>query len=158
MVCFYSCTTVETIQTKNSFYITYHTNDTLLKNNLILVSRNKVSYYDSGAKLFRIIPINYKTNDFDDMHYFFTDDQIANNVKEGMVMYDIQISDNPRYDSTAFRVKKFFYQNKEWKPKSDMGWINVYFPDYSRAIEERKRKKLSEYIIQTIAKDSYTIQ
>ena len=153
-----SCSTVDSIHKKNSFYITYHTNDSLLKNTLILASRNKVSYYDSAAHIFRIIPINYKTHDIDGMHYFFTDDQITDNVKDGVVMYDIEISDNSRYDSTSFRLKKFLYNNKSWNPKSDMGWINVYIPAYSRAIEDRKRKKLSEYIIQTIAKDSYTIQ
>ena len=151
-----SCTSSETINSKNSFYITYHTTDSLLKNNLILSSRNKVSYYDSAARLFRIIPINYKTDDFDDMHYFLTEDQFSKQVKEGMVMYDIEIKESVRYDSTSFSIKKMVFNNNAWNFKSDMGWINVYFPAYSRAIKEKKIRKLSEYIIQSIAKDSYT--
>ena len=155
---FISCKHSAKIDRENSFYIKYNTNDTVLKKELILTSRNKVSYFDDGAKLFRIIPINYKTNDFDDMHYFYTEDQMINEIEDGVIMYDIDIKENARYDSTAFSVKKLVYSNDSWKPRSDMGWINVYFPEHNRAIDEKKIRKLADYIIQTIAKDSYTIQ
>ena len=158
LVIFISCKYSKKINRENSFYIKYNTTDTVLKNKLIFTSRNKVSYFDEGAKLFRIIPINYITNDFDDMHYFFTEDQLINKIEEGVIMYDIDIKENARYDSTAFSVKKLVYSNDSWKPRSDMGWINVYFPEYNRAIDEKKIRKLADYIIQTIAKDSYTIQ
>lgn len=153
-----SCKHSTNINKENSFYIKYNTIDTALKNNLIFTSRNKVSYFDEEAKIFRIIPINYKTNDFNDMHYFYTEDQLTSEIEEGIIMYDIAIKDNARYDSTSFSVKKLVYSNKSWKPRSDMGWINVYFPEYNRAIDEKKMRKLADYIIQTIAKDSYTIQ
>jgi hypothetical protein len=158
LVIFISCKHSKKINRENSFYIKYNTTDTVLKNKLIFTSRNKVSYFDEEAKLFRIIPINYKTNDFDDMHYFFTEDQLINKIEDGVIMYDIYIKENDRYDSTAFSVKKLVYSNDSWNPRSDMGWINVYFPEYNRAIEEKKIRKLADYIIQTIAKDSYTIQ
>ncbi|MEX0636022.1 MAG: hypothetical protein WD135_04575 [Ferruginibacter sp.] len=153
-----SCTKVIKTNKENSFYIKYHTVDSLLHNDLILVSRNKVSFYDSASKLFRLIPANYKTNDFLDMHYFFTEDQFPPVIEDGIILYNIQIKEGPRYDSTSFSVKKMIYTKKHWKPKSDMGWINVYFPEFKRAQDERKRKKLADYIIHTIAKDSYTIQ
>jgi hypothetical protein len=158
LVTFISCKHSTKINRENSFYIKYNTGDTVLKNELIFSSRNKVSYFDDGAKIFRIIPINYKTNEFDDMHYFFTEDQLTSEIEEGMIMYDIDVKDYTRYDSTSFSLKKMVYSNKSWKPRSDMGWINVYFPEYNRAIDERKIRKLADYIIQTIAKDSYTIQ
>ena len=158
LVIFISCKHSTKINIEISFFIKYNTSDTALKNELIFTSRNKVSYFDDGAKLFRIIPINYKTNDFDDMHYFYTEDQMINEIEDGVIMYDIDIKENARYDSTSFSVKKLVYSNKSWKPKSDMGWINVYFPEYNRAIDEKKIRKLADYIIQTIAKDSYTIQ
>lgn len=158
LVIFISCKHSTKINRENSFFIKYNTIDTTLKNELISTSRNKVSYFDEGAKLFRIIPINYKTNDFDDMHYFFTEDQLISKIEEGMIMYDIDVKENTRYDSTSFSVKKLIFSNNSWKQKSDMGWINVYFPEYTRAIKEKKIRKLSDYIIQTIAKDSYTIQ
>lgn len=158
IVTFISCKPSTKTNRENSFYIKYNTIDTALKNNLIFTSRNKVSYFDEEAKIFRIIPINYKTNDFNDMHYFYTEDQLTSEIEEGIIMYDIAIKDNARYDSTSFSVKKLVYSNKSWKPRSDMGWINVYFPEYNRAIDEKKMRKLADYIIQTIAKDSYTIQ
>ena len=158
LVIFIACKHSTKINRENSFFIKYKTTDTVLKNELIFTSRNKVSYFDDGAKLFRIIPINYKTNDFDDMHYFYTEDQMINEIEDGVIMYDIDIKENARYDSTAFSVKKIVYSNDSWKPRSDMGWINVYFPEYNRAIDEKKIRKLADYIIQTIAKDSYTIQ
>lgn len=158
LVTFVSCKHSINSNKENSFYIKYNTIDTALKTELIFTSRNKVSYFDEGAKLFRIIPINYKTNDFNDMHYFFTEDQSTSEIEDGMIMYDIDIKENARYDSTAFSVKKLVYSNKSWKPRSEMGWINVYFPEYNRAIEGKKIRKLADYIIQTIAKDSYTIQ
>lgn len=153
-----SCTASIMPDKKNIFFIRYHTNDSLLKIDLILASRNKVTYYDSAAKLFRVIPINYKTNESGDMHYFFTEDQSSIKLEDGIVLYDIELKESDRLDSTSFSVKKMTYAQSIWKPKSDMGWINVYFPEFTRAIDERKRKKLADYIIQTIAKDSYTIQ
>jgi hypothetical protein len=158
LVTFISCKHSTKINRENSFYIKYNTVDTVLKNELIFSSRNKVSYFDDGAKIFRIIPINYKTNEFDDMHYFFTEDQLTSEIEEGMIMYDIDVKDYTRYDSTSFSLKKMVYSNMSWKPRSDMGWINVYFPEYNRATGERKIRNLADYIIQTIAKDSYTIQ
>lgn len=153
-----SCTESVRYHKKNSFIVRYHTNDSLLKNDLILASRNKVTYYDSAANLFRVIPINYKTNEVDDMHYFFTEDQEEFQIVEGMIMYDIEVKESGRLDSTSFSFKKNRYAGTSWLPKSNMGWINVYFPEFSEAIEESKRKNLAEYIFQTIAKDSYTIQ
>ena len=138
LVIFISCKHSTKINRENSFYIKYNTTDTVLKNELIFTSRNKVSYFDDGAKLFRIIPINYKTNDFDDMHYFYTEDQMINEIEDGVIMYDIDIKENARYDSTAFSVKKLVYSNDSWKPRSDMGGINVYFPEYNRATDEKK--------------------
>lgn len=153
-----SCTESFSPNKKNSFFIRYHTNDSLLKHDLILASRNKVTYFDSAAALFRVIPINYKTNEAADMHYFFMEEQGDIELQEGIIMYDIEVKESHRLDSTSFSIKKMIYANKTWKPKSNMGWINVYFPRFTRATEERKRKKLADYIIQTIAKDSYTIQ
>ncbi len=153
-----SCKDTVKTNKENSFYIKYETTDTAFKSDLIQASRNKVSYYDTAAKLFRLIPANYKTNDLSDMHYFFTEDQFPAAIEEGIILYAIQIKDSSRYDSTSFSVKKMIYTENSWKPKSDMGWINVYFPEFTRAIDERKRKKLADYIIHTIAKDSYTIQ
>lgn len=158
IVTFISCKHSTNLNRENSFYIKYNTIDTVLKNELIFTSRNKVSYFDEDANLFRIISINYKTNDFEDMHYFFTEDQMTSEIEEGMIMYEIDIKDNARYDSTSFSVKKLVYSKKSWTPRSNMGWINVYFPEYTRAIDEKKIRKLANYIIQTITKDSYTIQ
>lgn len=152
-----SCTDTVSFDKGNSFFIRYHTQDSMLQNDLVLASRNKVTYFDTSANLFRVIPINYKTNDFEDMHYFFTEDQSEVKPENGMILYDIELKDSARYDSTSFSIKKMIYLDTTWKPKYDMGWINVYFPEYSRAIEESKRKKLADYIIQSIAKDSYTL-
>ena len=158
LIVFCSCSDVIKPNKTNSFYVRYTTNDSILKNDLILVSRNKVSYYDSVAKLYKVIPINYKTNDAADMHFFFTEDQSDVILEDGMILYDIELKDSSRLDSTAFSIKKKILINKTWSPKSDMGWINVYFPAYTRAVDERKRKNLATYIMQTIAKDSYSIQ
>lgn len=151
-----SCVESVRLDKKNIFFIRYRTNDSLLKNELILASRNKVTYYDSAADIFRVIPINYKTNESEDMHYFFTEDQSTVKLEDGIVLYDIEVKESDRLDSTSFSVKKLVYAENTWKPKSEMGWINVFFPQFTRAIAERKRKKLADYIIQTIAKDSYT--
>ncbi len=116
---FYGCS--EKDDTANTYYIEMiNFKDTLKKyvsNNII----GKVSFIKNDRRM--IVSVNYIEDDYPDMHYYKSVDEITKTIKPDSKKIRIELVGNYTTDSTMYSIQRFKYNKNEWVKISDMGFI-----------------------------------
>jgi len=122
VIFFSGCTDQEKSNTANTYYIELvNFNHDSLKQNLSEKIFGKVSYYDNNK--LQIIPLNYLTGDYPDIHYYKNATELEKEIKPETKKIRIEFGGIFTKDSITYSLQKFVYRDKQWKKTSDMGFI-----------------------------------
>lgn len=139
--------------TGNTYYIDLvnFTKDSLkqsIKENIL----GKVAYYDKNSRL-QILSVNYVTDDYPNMHYFKSVEDIGSDIKAGTKKIKIEFAGEYTIDSIHYSIQKFVYNNKQWNKISDMGFLKAT-TTYKRA-REFAIKEFAKQIMNNSILDSF---
>ncbi len=149
--CFLGCSKKEKSNVSNSFYIELvnFTNDSL-KMALSESIFGKVSYYKNNK--LEIVSLNYVTEKFPDIHYFKSESEIKDNIKEDTKKIKIEFGGEYSVDSILFSLQKFKYSSGQWIKISDMGFLKAtttYKKAKKNAIKEFSKQILNNTVLYT---------
>ena len=118
------CSNEQKINTGNTYYVEIVNGADSLKQQLLAEIIGKTSYYKNNK--LQIISLNYVTEDYPDMHYFKSAQELTPPIKKGVKKIRIEFAGNMTNDSTLYSIQKFTYNDDQWKKVSDLGFIKAY--------------------------------
>jgi hypothetical protein len=119
------CSEEKKNNTENTYYVELvnFTKDSLkqaVSNNLF----GKVAYYKN--KKLEILSLNYVTEDYPDMHYFYNAEELRKEeIEPETKKIRIEFGGEYTVDSISYSLQKFRYRNNQWFKTSDMGFITA---------------------------------
>jgi hypothetical protein len=117
----YGCLENEKKKGEETYYVELINFNDSLKDFIFSSIKGKVSFHKN--KKLEIFSRNYITENFPDMHYFKPIEEIREPVEPGIQKIQIVFDGNYSIDSIKYFMKKYTFNNKQWRKTSDMGFV-----------------------------------